>query len=181
MRSLAFNLLLRSASKPTRYTAYFVYPALSFTAAPTRQLGEQKPSESSNQREHWRYQYGRKVSTPNSHSLTPCSQSPQGNWFPITRAAIATLPDNLPYPSQAELNSIHNSGWDDPWRIAEFLADAGFTDIDVTTGDKKIAMALDDLAEACLMVNPIILGRFWTQEQRDKYAHLVPGDCEEVH
>jgi hypothetical protein len=36
-------------------------------------------------------------------------------------------------------------------------------------------MPLDDLAEACLMVNPIILGRFWTQEQRDKYAHLVPG------
>ncbi|KAL2859638.1 S-adenosyl-L-methionine-dependent methyltransferase [Aspergillus pseudodeflectus] len=99
----------------------------------------------------------------------------EGNWFPITRAAIATLPGNLPYPSQTELNSIYNSGWDDPTRIAEFLAEAGFTDIDVTTGDKKIAMSLDDLAEACLMVNPIILGRFWTQEQRDQYAHLVPG------
>jgi hypothetical protein len=98
-----------------------------------------------------------------------------GNWFPITRAAIATLPGNLPYPSQTELNSIYNSGWDDPERIAEFLAEAGFTDIDVTTGDKKIAMPLDDLAEACLMVNPIILGQFWTQEQRDQYAHLVPG------
>ncbi|KAL3483395.1 S-adenosyl-L-methionine-dependent methyltransferase [Aspergillus germanicus] len=97
------------------------------------------------------------------------------NWFPITRAAIATLPGNLPFPSQAELNSIYNSGWDDPSRIAEYLAEAGFTDIEVTTGDKKIAMPLDDLAEACLMVNPIILGRFWTQEQRDRYAHLAPG------
>ncbi|KAL2796244.1 S-adenosyl-L-methionine-dependent methyltransferase [Aspergillus keveii] len=99
----------------------------------------------------------------------------EGNWFPITRAAIATLPDKLPYPSQGELNSIYNSGWDDSSRIAEFLTDAGFADIDVTTGDKKIAMPLNNLAEACLMVNPIILARFWTQEQRDENAHLVPG------
>ncbi|KAJ0423506.1 S-adenosyl-L-methionine-dependent methyltransferase [Aspergillus carlsbadensis] len=97
----------------------------------------------------------------------------EGNWFPITRAAIATLPGNLPYPSQTELNSIYNTGWDDPARITDFLAEAGFTDIDVTTGEKRIAMPLEDLAEACLMVNPIILGRFWTQEQRNRSAHLV--------
>ncbi|KAL5337251.1 S-adenosyl-L-methionine-dependent methyltransferase [Aspergillus crustosus] len=99
----------------------------------------------------------------------------QNNWFDLVRSAIVRLPGNLPYPTQEEINAMYNRGWDLPDSVRAYLDKGGFHDVNVHTVKKRMSMSLDGVVEACLMPAPFILDRFWTQEQRDQYAGLVPG------
>ncbi|KAL4979592.1 S-adenosyl-L-methionine-dependent methyltransferase [Aspergillus desertorum] len=104
----------------------------------------------------------------------------QCGWFDTTKAAIARIPvdagEDLPYPTNSEMLVLSpaNKGWDSAPCIREFLFEAGFVDIEIAEVKKECVMPLDDLAEACLMMVPFILNKFWTREQRERYADFVP-------
>ncbi|KAL4946609.1 hypothetical protein BDV06DRAFT_208527 [Aspergillus oleicola] len=103
----------------------------------------------------------------------------QCGWFDIARSAItAHLSPSLPYPGEEILN-LPNSGWDTEYGVRTYLETAGFSDIETTVVEKKCTMTLDDLADACLMMVPFVLDKFWTSEQRDMYADKVPGAVRE--
>ncbi|KAL4997016.1 hypothetical protein BDV10DRAFT_186672 [Aspergillus recurvatus] len=96
------------------------------------------------------------------------SQHRAAGWLNTSKAAIAHIPldprENLPYLTHSELldRSPASKGWDSAPRIREFLCQAGFVDIEIAEVKKECVMPLDDLAEACLMMAPFVLNKFWT-------------------
>ncbi|BDD58958.1 hypothetical protein MAP00_004193 [Monascus purpureus] len=97
------------------------------------------------------------------------------NWFEIVKDALSFLPGNLPLPTQQdEISSLHKKGWDSESCIRGFLEEAGFKDVDASTTEKKSVLPLDEVADACQMIAPFVVSQFWTEEQRDQYAGMVP-------
>ncbi|GFF87487.1 ubiquinone/menaquinone biosynthesis methyltransferase ubiE [Aspergillus udagawae] len=96
------------------------------------------------------------------------------NWCTIMKPVIATMPGNLPYPTMEEINKMLNKGWDSESNVRVEFEDAGFTDVNVTTVAKQCLLPVQEFAEACKILLPYVLSKFWTQEQRGRYEAEVP-------
>ncbi|KAL4959542.1 class I SAM-dependent methyltransferase [Aspergillus stella-maris] len=103
----------------------------------------------------------------------------KGGWFTITRTAIHKyLSPSLPYPGEEILNLI-DSGWPTESGVRSYLETAGFADIQTSVDVKKCRMTPDDLVDACTMIVPAIIKKFWTPEQREAYEGKVVGAVRE--
>ncbi|KAL4949264.1 putative UbiE/COQ5 family methyltransferase [Aspergillus filifer] len=100
-------------------------------------------------------------------------------WFTITRNAIHThLSPTLPYPGEEILNLV-DSGWSTESGVRSYLETSGFSDIQTTIDKKQCRMTPDDLVDACTMIVPAIVKKFWTSEQRKMYEGKVVGAVRE--
>ncbi|KAF7159498.1 hypothetical protein CNMCM5623_004836 [Aspergillus felis] len=95
-------------------------------------------------------------------------------WVTLIQSAIASIPSDLPTPTTKDIFGLYNKNWADESRVRAQFEQAGFTDINVTTVAKQYPVPVQELAEACKISLPHITGKFWTQEQRDKYEAEVP-------
>ncbi|KAL4796713.1 S-adenosyl-L-methionine-dependent methyltransferase [Aspergillus venezuelensis] len=100
-------------------------------------------------------------------------------WFTITRTAIHKyLSPSLPYPGEEILNLV-DSGWPTESGVRSYLETAGFADISTSVDVKKCRMEPEDLVDACTMIVPAIIKKFWTPEQREQYEGKVVGAVRE--
>jgi hypothetical protein len=90
------------------------------------------------------------------------------------KAAIGTMPGNLPFPTQEEFLALHNTGWDSATYIQSEFEKVGFRDVKVTAVPKEKAMPIDEFLEVCKMIMPFLLPKFWTREQRELHEKDVP-------
>ncbi|EAL93407.1 conserved hypothetical protein [Aspergillus fumigatus Af293] len=96
------------------------------------------------------------------------------NWIPIMKAAIETIPGNLPFPTQKEFIALHNAGWDSESYIQSELEKLGFRDVKVIPVPKETSIPIDEFFEVCMMIIPYLLPKFWTEEQRESHEKDVP-------
>lgn len=100
-----------------------------------------------------------------------------GGWFADLRDAIATIPGNLPFPSQKEfLEAIGNGHWDEETWIEACLREHGFENIVVTPIQERITVDNADyfLTTVSSML-PLITSKFWNEEQRQAHEKDIPS------
>lgn len=90
------------------------------------------------------------------------------------KAAIETMPGNLPFPTHEEFLALHSTGWDSASCIQSELEKVGFRDVKVTAVPKEKAMPIDEFLEVCKMIMPYLLPKFWTEQQRELHEKDVP-------
>ncbi|RHZ64056.1 hypothetical protein CDV55_107177 [Aspergillus turcosus] len=95
-------------------------------------------------------------------------------WIPIMKAAIETMPGNLPFPTHEEFLALHSTGWDLASYIQSELEKVGFRDVKVTAVPKEKAMPIDEFLEVCKMIMPYLLPKLWTEQQRELHEKDVP-------
>ncbi|KAF7163175.1 hypothetical protein CNMCM5623_008245 [Aspergillus felis] len=95
-------------------------------------------------------------------------------WIPIMKAAIGTMPGNVPFPTQEEFLALHSTGWDSESYIQSELEKVGFRDVKVTAVPKETSMPISEFLEVCMMIMPYLLPKFWTEEQRELHEKDVP-------
>ncbi|KAL5366302.1 S-adenosyl-L-methionine-dependent methyltransferase [Aspergillus floccosus] len=99
-------------------------------------------------------------------------------WLVIVKSAVETMPGNLPFPTVKEFLASLNEGWDseEPTRVK--LEQEGFDTVQVTTVSQKLTLPKSALVELTKPMPPVILGRFWTDEQRVKHEKDIPAALE---
>ncbi|KAL4897897.1 S-adenosyl-L-methionine-dependent methyltransferase [Aspergillus ambiguus] len=95
-------------------------------------------------------------------------------WIVIAKAAVETMPGNLPFPTVKEFLSKLNEGWDSEEPTRAHLQREGFDAIEVETVTQKISLPQSTLVELIIPILPFILSHFWTQEQRKEYEKDIP-------
>ncbi|KAJ9284827.1 hypothetical protein DTO021C3_7573 [Paecilomyces variotii] len=95
----------------------------------------------------------------------------KSGWFSDLRDAVATIPGNLPFPSQKEfLAAIGKGHWDDEAWIASCLREHGFEDVSVKPIQETVVVDNHDQFITMLSsMIPLITSRFWSEDQ--KQAH----------
>ncbi|GES57382.1 putative UbiE/COQ5 family methyltransferase [Aspergillus terreus] len=95
-------------------------------------------------------------------------------WLVIAKSAVDTMPGNPPFPTVKEFLASLNEGWDseEPTRVK--LEQEGFDTVQVTTVSQKLSLTKSTLVELIKPMLPVILGRFWTDEQRAKHEKDIP-------
>ncbi|CAI7601284.1 unnamed protein product [Penicillium glandicola] len=94
-------------------------------------------------------------------------------WLAIVEAAVATIPADLPFPTTKEFMSCMNPGWDSEDYVQSRFEEAGFQKVHVTTISKKFETTVEDLYKIAQPVIPIIVSKWWNQEQRDKHEQDI--------
>ncbi|RAL12380.1 methyltransferase tpcH [Aspergillus homomorphus CBS 101889] len=96
------------------------------------------------------------------------------NWCTIMTPVVKTLQADLPYPTMEKINAMLNKGWDSESHVRAYFEQAGFKDVDISTVEKECTLPIQEFSEACKILLPYVLSRFWTQWQRDQYAAQLP-------
>ncbi|OQE35471.1 hypothetical protein PENCOP_c013G00742 [Penicillium coprophilum] len=94
-------------------------------------------------------------------------------WLAIVEAAVATIPADLPFPTTKEFMSCMNPGWDSEDYVQSRFEEAGFQKVQVTTIAKEFETSIEDLYKISQPVIPIIVSKWWNQEQRDKHEQDI--------
>jgi hypothetical protein len=81
------------------------------------------------------------------------------------------MPGNLPFPEVQKLMSVMTDGdWNSkPW-IKSQLEDRGFQDVDVCVKKDKLTLTPSILLDLTMLVLPVMVMSFWTEEQRKENA-----------
>ncbi|KAE8336714.1 hypothetical protein BDV24DRAFT_154971 [Aspergillus arachidicola] len=95
-------------------------------------------------------------------------------WVCTLSAAITSLSEDLPAPSEKEINGVYNVGWDEESSVRAKFEQAGFDDIKVRTVKKGYLVPVSQFVENCTFLIPTIVSIFWTQDQRDQYESKLP-------
>lgn len=66
-----------------------------------------------------------------------------------------------------------NPGWDSEDYVRSRIEDAGFQKVYVTTISKEFKTPIADLYKIAEPVIPIIISKWWSQEQRDKHEQDI--------
>ncbi|KAJ5124029.1 uncharacterized protein N7515_007854 [Penicillium bovifimosum] len=92
----------------------------------------------------------------------------------IARGAIESMPGNLPFPEVEKMVSVMTDGhWHSkPW-IESQLEERGFQEIDVCVRRDKLTLTPSIFLEMTMLVLPIMVMSFWTEEQRKENADKV--------
>lgn len=95
-------------------------------------------------------------------------------WLVIAKSAVEAMPGDLPFPTVKEFLASLNEGWDseEPTRVK--LEQEGFDMVQVATVSQKLSLPKSTLVELIKPMLPVILGRFWTDEQRAKHEKHIP-------
>ncbi|KKK26448.1 hypothetical protein ARAM_000242 [Aspergillus rambellii] len=97
-------------------------------------------------------------------------------WGAIIKAALDTIPEDLPFPEgSGVLRLIHDEPWDSELFVRSQLEQGGFTDIHINVMSKQILMGVDEFLKVQDMMLPLVLSRCWTQELREKHEKRVPA------
>ncbi|CAP96441.1 hypothetical protein E8E15_007455 [Penicillium rubens] len=94
-------------------------------------------------------------------------------WLAVVEAAVAIIPADLPFPTTKEFMSCMNPGWDSEDYVHSRFEEAGFHSVQVTTISKQFETSVEDLYKIAQPVIPIIVSKWWNQEQRDKYENDI--------
>ena len=95
-------------------------------------------------------------------------------WVCTLTAAMASLPGNLPAPSEKEINGLYNLGWDEESSVQTRFEQAGLSNIQVRTVRKERLFPMDQFVESCTVLIPMIVNTFWTQDQRRQHVSELP-------
>lgn len=69
--------------------------------------------------------------------------------------------------------SCMNPGWDSEDYVHSRFEEAGFQKVQVTTIAKQFETSIEDLYKIAQPVIPIIVSKWWSQEQRDKHEQDI--------
>ncbi|KAA8650620.1 hypothetical protein EYZ11_002749 [Aspergillus tanneri] len=105
--------------------------------------------------------------------LAASSTWQNNNWIGIVKSAIETLPGNLPFPTAKEFFSMFNAGWDSESFVRSRYEKEGFEDVQTTVVIKHISMPVPTFLKFIQPVTFPVLGKIWTQGQRDAYEKDV--------
>ncbi|KAL4903636.1 hypothetical protein BDW74DRAFT_155877 [Aspergillus multicolor] len=92
----------------------------------------------------------------------------------ITLASFSSLQPDLPLPKASEFVPQLLKGWDSETTVQSQIEAAGFTDVKITPVTAKVAMPIAEFVELTKSMVPALLGRLWTQEQREEHEGRVP-------
>ncbi|RFU29242.1 hypothetical protein B7463_g7109, partial [Scytalidium lignicola] len=97
-------------------------------------------------------------------------------WVDIANATVALLSDDLPQVSCEEfLGAFQKGDWQDPSWLELQLKSRQLTDIEIKVVSKKIEASAQEIGLATTPPMTMIMSRFWTEEQRQKYGpKLMP-------
>ncbi|PWY84685.1 S-adenosyl-L-methionine-dependent methyltransferase [Aspergillus sclerotioniger CBS 115572] len=90
-------------------------------------------------------------------------------WIVLIKEAIDTMPGGLKFPNMKEFLGMHNEGWDDESFVKERFEEEGFQDVKVTTVVRETSLTISEFMEISQGVISIVIGAFWTPEQREQH------------
>ncbi|CEL01421.1 hypothetical protein ASPCAL01004 [Aspergillus calidoustus] len=96
-------------------------------------------------------------------------------WVTNVKRGIETISPNLHWPDSEEFVKTTSRGWESETTIESLLTKEGFTDVQVTPVTKTIELPIADVVQLSVSILPALLGKYWTQQQRDEYAERVPA------
>lgn len=90
-------------------------------------------------------------------------------WIAIARAAIASIPGDLPFPETQELMSSFTDGkwYSAPW-IESQLKERGFQDLRVRTSKVTLTLTSSVFIDMTMLMLPSMIKSFWTDKQREE-------------
>ena len=91
------------------------------------------------------------------------------NWIVLIKEAIDTMPGGLKFPNMKEFLAMHNEGWDDESFVKDRFEEEGFQDVKVTTVARETSLTISEFMEISQSVISIVIGVFWTPEQREQH------------
>ncbi|KAJ5510115.1 hypothetical protein N7453_002218 [Penicillium expansum] len=95
-------------------------------------------------------------------------------WIGVARRAIERMPGNLPFPEAQQLMAVMTEGeWNSKLWIESQLEGRGFQDIDVRPTTIKLTLTCPVFLEMTMLVLPMMMKSFWTEEQREEHKDKV--------
>ena len=97
-------------------------------------------------------------------------------WVDDVREAFATLPGPSPFPDYVTLTKSWGSGgdWHEPAWVEETVKKHGYVDVSVESIAKDLTIAnAAEFSDTISVMIPMILKRFWTEEERGKNEEKV--------
>ncbi|KAL5336229.1 S-adenosyl-L-methionine-dependent methyltransferase [Aspergillus crustosus] len=101
-------------------------------------------------------------------------------WITMLETTIKSLSPDLSFPNPTEYHDIFNKGWNNESIVQARLEEVGFKDVKTTTVTAQILLPIAVLVQLTSSVLPALLGRFWTDEQREEYEGRIPATMREL-
>ncbi|OJJ01113.1 hypothetical protein ASPVEDRAFT_149985 [Aspergillus versicolor CBS 583.65] len=111
--------------------------------------------------------------------LQPGGTYASTNWKTTPQIAMAlssleSLSSELPLPEVDQFQKGLSKGWDSESLVKSVLEEVGFTDVNVTAVTDHASVPIAEFVELNRSFLPVALGKFWTEEQREKHLGRVP-------
>ncbi|KAJ5758732.1 hypothetical protein N7520_005888, partial [Penicillium odoratum] len=98
----------------------------------------------------------------------------QPGWISAAGEAIATMPNNLPWPTAEEfLGMLGNGQWNSVTWIECQLRDRGFHDIKVKAVTRHNSLSVAEFVEMVMFMMPLMIETFWSKEMREENKNNV--------
>lgn len=89
-------------------------------------------------------------------------------------SSLESLSSELPLPDVEQFQKGLSKGWDSESHVKSVLEEVGFTDVNVTAVTDHASVPIAEFVELNRTFLPVVLGQFWTEEQREKHLGRVP-------
>lgn len=95
-------------------------------------------------------------------------------WLVVVQKAVATIREDLPFPTAQEfLNVLGDGEWHSTRWIESQLQKRGFGEICVKAETRDISLSVPDLVEMTAIMLPMVIKFFWTEKQREESSDKV--------
>ncbi|CAG8938816.1 unnamed protein product [Penicillium salamii] len=95
-------------------------------------------------------------------------------WITVARRAIQQMPGHLPFPETTDLlKRLTDGEWHSVDWIRSQLEERGFKGIDIRVETAKITLESSVFVDMSMLMLPIMMKSFWTEEQREMYEPKV--------
>ncbi|OJJ46741.1 hypothetical protein ASPZODRAFT_66224 [Penicilliopsis zonata CBS 506.65] len=96
------------------------------------------------------------------------------DWVLLIKGVLESTPEKLYFPDVPEFLAImQNGNWNDEAWIRSHLQDRGCEDIKVEAATKCLLTNIHDFFKSAMMLFPMAIRHFWTEEQLDKYEEYA--------
>ncbi|KAL2872351.1 gliotoxin thiomethyltransferase [Aspergillus lucknowensis] len=95
-------------------------------------------------------------------------------WINDLKAGVKSLAPDLPCPDDKEFLGMIQKDWSSETHVESVLNQAGFMDVQVNGVTEKVSLPIPELVEVSKTLLPAMLGKSWTQEQREQYEGRIP-------
>ncbi|KAI9934731.1 hypothetical protein AWENTII_005746 [Aspergillus wentii] len=89
-------------------------------------------------------------------------------WIPIVKSAVETMPGNLPFPTTEEFLKTNTGQWNSGSWVESQLRKGGFENVQITAVSRSVRFDIHEFVSMAMAILPMLLQKFWTQEQRDQ-------------
>ncbi|CAG8179390.1 unnamed protein product [Penicillium salamii] len=95
-------------------------------------------------------------------------------WITVARRAIQQMPGHLPFPETTDLlKKLTDGEWHSVDWIKSQLEERDFEGIDIRVETAKITLGSSVFVDMSMLMLPIMMKSFWTEEQREMYEPRV--------